>query len=1398
MKKLLSIFLSAVMSVSIITSAVPVGAEESVNQSENAYASSESNIRSTNSFGSLLTDALDEETEEQLKGNGYKVTSVEVDTSTNEAFVEFEALKNCTLVVAVFNEEGTQLVASGSKEVTNQELETTVTIEGTLPQYFYLKAFLVENTTMRPLSVEYDSPNYTQEMQEFFAKTTDDFELENVLNLDDDKTNNFAVYKDSVIKIPLVEGVNTVKSADDENGVYVIENADSNFTGLKKGDIFAYNYGENQLIIAKVDSIEVNGTTVTIDGAETSLDEIFDFVKIDEEAGLEEATYDDSKLGEGVTFEGFTEDSEAENEEQQNQERAIADYNEKGSVGLSFKLSGNYKIKKVGEVQLSGKVEAKFEVSLKVYITWSYQYFEFKKSDVNTFTGSLTIKDKTEDAEMFGEPLEKEFALGGVNIPIVACINVGVEPKFIVEASASVTWSQKITNTDGFSWDSDDGWSDLSSGPKGEGTLKIEGSLFVGIEAEVNVNIISPKVAKAGLKPRAGLEFKGTLTLIKTGDKSTSEKHECKLCVDGDVNAKARLNVELKFLDGAIKAEATIVEFTRKTGDFYYSFDYAEFGFGECPHKAYLVDVNVKDEAGKAVSGATVSVNTANIDSVDTDSKGNAKFYVPEGSYTVSADKDEYITDSQKINIAKTKKTVNLTLGSKDYKMTVLVKDQDGKAVSGAEVSAVMVKDKNGDKVTSGKEQILKTNSSGKAVFDVSSGTYSVSAIDKTKGAASKSVLINGKNAEIIMMLSSNIQNVTVKDEDGNLIQDVSLTVKTLTDENGTAVPNGDEIIVKTDEDGKAEFSVGNGKYRITAKKTGFKSKSQSITVQDNSNEIEFTLEKSSSGTLKDIVSVSAGVNHYAAIDKDGNLWMWGDNSYGQLGDGTTTSSDKPIKILENVAQVSLGYNYSGAVTEDGSLYMWGQNNEGQIGDGSKTNCLTPKKIMTGMKSVISNKCGWYSTNLHAYTMAITKDGTLLTWGDNTIGQLGDGTSIDRLTPTAVMNNVKHADICLQSMAITNDGSLYTWGNNAWGQLGNGQSGGDGTYNDGIDSNVPVKILDNVISSSMASWTGSAVTADGSLYLWGTSNGIQNSATPKVYTNGMKYVSINGGTSISEYGAAITTDGNLCLFGSGYKYDDVLSDVVDVSCGTNMGLAVTEDGTLYSWSRGSSTPEIFGADEEDTNTTNTNNTVSNQTRDVISEDDSTGADPAGNTSASGGQNNSTRAIESRAAASEKTAEFTDLIPGEVYNVYHVRTRILANPCGSGNLLYINQITADENGNISVTYTPKEEFITTEVFVVGATCSHEYDETGICTLCGEECSHEYDLSQGECTICHKEYDLRGDANMDGKVDVRDAAFIARKLAEQKTDEIPFLGDFNADIIINVRDAAAIARYLAKKS
>ena len=322
--------------------------------------------------------------------------------------------------------------------------------------------------------------------------------------------------------------------------------------------------------------------------------------------------------------------------------------------------------------------------------------------------------------------------------------------------------------------------------------------------------------------------------------------------------------------------------------------------------------------------------------------------------------------------------------------------------------------------------------------------------------------------------------------------------------------------------------------------------------------------EESSNGQLEvQRNGVSLGHEHSAAITTDGDLYTWGWNVYGQLGDGTTDNKHTPVKIMSDVASVSLGKFHSAAITTDGDLYTWGNNGEGQLGDGTTDKKYTPVKIMSDVASV---SLGDY------HSAAITTDGDLYTWGLNVYGQLGDGTTDKKYTPVKIMSNVASVSLGgYHSAAITTDGDLYTWGWNSVGQLGDGTT--DNKY-------TPVKIMSDVASVSLGDYHSAAITTDGDLYTWGNNYAGQlgdgetdNKDTPVKIMSNVASVSLRG-----IYSAAITTDGDLYTWGNNddgqlgdgttdkkYTPVKIMSNVASVSLGGYHSAAITTDGNLYTW-----------------------------------------------------------------------------------------------------------------------------------------------------------------------------------------------------------------------------------------
>jgi alpha-tubulin suppressor-like RCC1 family protein len=198
---------------------------------------------------------------------------------------------------------------------------------------------------------------------------------------------------------------------------------------------------------------------------------------------------------------------------------------------------------------------------------------------------------------------------------------------------------------------------------------------------------------------------------------------------------------------------------------------------------------------------------------------------------------------------------------------------------------------------------------------------------------------------------------------------------------------------------------------------------------------------------LTGITQVSAGIGYVLARRSDGTVWAWGDNSSGFLGDGTTARHYAPEQVpgLTGITQVTANYA-SFAVRSDGTLLSWGANPSGVLGNGTSGGfTVTPAPVpgLTGVTQVASDD---------GFTLALAgSGGQVWAWGWNDCGQLGDGTTVGKLSPEPLaLTGVTQVAIgsasgaiggVLFSAAVRSDGTLLTWGCNVYGQLGNGTSG---------------------------------------------------------------------------------------------------------------------------------------------------------------------------------------------------------------------------------------------------------------------------------------------------------------------------------------------------------------------
>jgi subtilisin family serine protease len=249
------------------------------------------------------------------------------------------------------------------------------------------------------------------------------------------------------------------------------------------------------------------------------------------------------------------------------------------------------------------------------------------------------------------------------------------------------------------------------------------------------------------------------------------------------------------------------------------------------------------------------------------------------------------------------------------------------------------------------------------------------------------------------------------------------------------------------------------------------------------------------------------------------NVWAWGANGAGQLGDCSTTNRTTPVQVsdLSGVTDVSSGCAHSLAVKEDGTVWAWGSNYYGQLGDGTTTDRTTPVKVsgLSGIKDVAGG-CN--------YSLAVKEDGTVWAWGYNYNGQLGDGTTTDRTTPVRVSDLSGVKDIAggfQHSLALKNDGTVWAWGGNGYGQLGSG------SHSEYVRT-TPGKVssLSSVAGVSSGGVHSLAVKDDGTVWTWGRPDCCTPDRTIPLQVGGLSGITYAvGGMEISTYSSlAISSD----------------------------------------------------------------------------------------------------------------------------------------------------------------------------------------------------------------------------------------------------------------------------------
>ncbi|WP_019031108.1 RCC1 domain-containing protein [Salinispora arenicola] len=326
-----------------------------------------------------------------------------------------------------------------------------------------------------------------------------------------------------------------------------------------------------------------------------------------------------------------------------------------------------------------------------------------------------------------------------------------------------------------------------------------------------------------------------------------------------------------------------------------------------------------------------------------------------------------------------------------------------------------------------------------------------------------------------------------------------------------------------------------------------------------------------------------------AAIRASDTYFAWGDNSNGQLGNGTTTGSSTPVDVDlpagMTITAVAAGGLHSLALTSTGAVLAWGRNVSGQLGNGDSTNRSTPVEVsLPAGVTITAVAAGAF------HSLALTSAGAVLAWGENLHGQLGNGGTTDRSTPVEVslpagVTIAAVAAGAAYSLALTSTGAVLAWGDNSNGQLGNGTTTGSSTP---VDVDLPAGMTITTVAAGAAH--SLALTSTGAALAWGNNADGQlgngdtiSSSTPvdvdlpagvtitTVAAGGLHSLAPTAAGAVVAWGRNVSGQlGNGTTTGSSTPVDVDLpagATITAIAAGFDYGLALTTAGAVVAWGR---------------------------------------------------------------------------------------------------------------------------------------------------------------------------------------------------------------------------------------
>lgn len=634
-KRILAVLLTAVMLLSV----APMNVFAKNVENNPQYDESVS-VNQDNDFSKLVMSKVESENSDSVF---YGVTDIEIEGK----FAKLHALApdKGTIVVAVYSEVG-KLIGYNKEAADSSKKEYTVSLSDiNIPKYYLVKVFILDEN-YAAVCKEYVNREHTNAFEQFMDLTVDDFDKENVINYDNDKTNNFAVLKDGTKRTKSTASTNVISSYDSTNDTYVITNADFVVKSLKKGDMLYLEGGNsNECSIIGVKTISVSENTVKITSNEETVEDVFDCIKINSTGGLTDDDVKNVKLGSALTL---VEDENDETESEVSTCDVDIDAEASKSIGTEVK----YEIAKDGgdKVSVKGGLTFSFKASVKIYYDaklFKEDYFEYSFSHEEKLELKITVTGKI--------AVDKEAVqinVGTIYIPgTPITVELNVNP--VLEFEISATFKAGITSKFYQTYNPYDGEKRVQEKDKDFDfdLLKIKVSVKIGLEIELEVKFCKILSASVSASPTLTLEGDVDTLLHCLLDKY----HYCDICIEGDIKFDIAVDFGIKLKIGKTEklqwnlVKAKLFEGSIKLCDFHLSKynDKKSFEFTKCPNKMYKVSFEIyyyNDELSKVpIEKATISLNGGKADTngdgkfdgdvVATDKNGKASGYYPLGGY---------------------------------------------------------------------------------------------------------------------------------------------------------------------------------------------------------------------------------------------------------------------------------------------------------------------------------------------------------------------------------------------------------------------------------------------------------------------------------------------------------------------------------------------------------------------------------------------------------------------------------------------------------------------------------------------------------------------------------------------------------------------------------------------